>query len=392
MYKKLVAEAIVALEHSATEELDNKVKTMQLNGVDDIVSLGLGEPCFDTPESIKKAACDALMSGETKYQPTAGVFALRQAISRKFKIENNLDADPNHILVTAGGKFGIFLAFSTLLEEEDKVVLLDPAWVSYEAAAKLNGAEVIRIPTSAANGFVPDLDAVEKVMDDSVKIIVVNSPCNPTGVIFPKETIRSLARLADKYGALLMSDEVYEYQIYGEKSYSPGSEFDNVITINAFSKSFAMTGWRLGYVTAPESILEGMVKIYQHSTSSVTSFAQWGGIAALENIEARDAAGEMLKTYQKNRDLMLKFIDQSAYLSMEYRPEGAFYCFPSYKFDMGSVEMATMLLGDCHVATVPGVAFGQCGEGHLRLSYAAAKEDIIEAFNRMDELFKKLEK
>ena len=391
MQHRYIADAIVELEPSATEAVDGKVKEMRRQGVDDIISLGVGEPAFDTPENIKIAAVKALMAGETKYQPTAGVAALREAISRKLERENNILTDAESIVVTAGGKFSIYLAFSAMLQKGDKVVLLDPAWVSYEAAAQMNGAQVIRVPSSVADGFSPDLDRVKRVMDDSVKIIVVNSPCNPSGAVFSEETLRQLAQMADRYGAILMSDEVYEYQIYGQKHYSPASEFENIITVNAFSKSYAMTGWRLGYSVAPVEIVDGMKKIYSHSTSSVTSFAQWGAIEALESEISAAEVKKMQGIYANNRSVMIRLINKSAYLELYCEPQGAFYCFPSYRFDMGSIEMATRLLEKYHVATVPGLAFGACGEGFMRLSYATDEKEIEEAMDRMETFFQDLE-
>ena len=391
MQHPYLADAIVELESSATEAVDGKVKEMRRQGVNDIISLGVGEPSFDTPENIKHAAVKALMDGETKYQPTAGVVPLREAISRKLERENKIKTDPESVVVTAGGKFSIYLAFTAMLQKGDKVVLLDPAWVSYEAVAQMNDAQVVRVPSSSADGFLPDLDRVENVIDDSVKIIVVNSPCNPSGAVFSEDTLRQLARIADRYGAMLMSDEVYEYQIYGQRHYSPASEFENIITVNAFSKSYAMTGWRLGYSVAPAEIVEAMKKIYSHSTSSVTSFAQWGAIEALESEISAAQVKKMRRIYAKNRSVMIQMIHKSAYLGLDHEPEGAFYCFPSYRFDMGSVELATRLLEKYHVATVPGLAFGECGEGFLRLSYAADDKEIEEAMIRMETFFQDLE-
>jgi len=387
-----LADAIKELEASATEAVDSTVKNMRHQGVDDIVSLGVGEPCFDTPDNIKEAAVKALMDGETKYQPTAGTFQLREAICRKLERENNIQTDPENVVVTAGGKFAIYLAFTAMLQEGDKVVLLDPAWVSYEAAAQMNGAKVKRVPSSAIDGFTPDLDRIESLMDNSVKIVVVNSPCNPSGAVLSESCLRQLSRIADKHGALIISDEVYDYQIYGQAHYSPASEFENIITINSFSKSYAMTGWRLGYSVAPADIVKGMIKIYSHSTSSVTSFAQWGGIEALESETSAAEVKKMQIAYTKNRSLMIELIKKSAYLDLACEPEGAFYCFPSYRFDMGSIEMASRLLKGCHVAVVPGLAFGRCGEGFLRLSYATESKDIEEAMGRMESFFQSLER
>lgn len=376
------------MKPSPTEEVDNEVKRMSQNGIDDIVSLGVGEPCFDTPGHIKQAAVRALMSGETSYQPTKGAFTLREAISAKLAAENGVKADPEDIIVTAGGKFAIYLAFQATLEKGDKILLLDPAWVSYESMAQMAGADVIRVSSDTQNGFKPDLENIKRAIEPGVKIIVVNSPCNPTGAVFPRDTIRQLAQLAKDTHALLLSDEVYEYQLYEGQHYSAASEFDNVITVNAFSKSYAMTGWRLGYATGPKEVLEGMLKIYQHSTTCVTAFAQFGALEALRSEASKKSLENMKDGYRARRDLMTDLIEKSDFLTLGCMPQGAFYCFVSYPFNLPSLVLAENLLRIAHVATVPGVAFGKCAENHLRLSYAASEEDILEAFSRMENYFR----
>jgi len=389
MGQHLLSEVIANLEHSATEEVDNLVKKMRQQGVTDIVSLGVGEPCFDTPDNIKKAACEALMAGDTKYQPTAGSYVLREEISRKFKRENGIEAGVDDIIVTTGGKFGIFLAFLAVLQKRDSVMILDPAWVTYEPAARIAGAGIVRVPARETDGFQPDLKVIQKAMKKSVKLIVINSPCNPTGAVFPKATIRKIVEMARDHGAMVLSDEIYEYQIYEGEHYSPGSEYDNVITVNGFAKSHAMTGWRLGYVTGPKEVLEGMIKIYQHSVSCVTSFAQAGAVEALRSEASRTAAKQMVEGYRERRALMMRQIEASDFLECKRAPQGAFYFFPSYKMRKSSVRLSKTLLEEVHVATVPGAAFGECGEGHLRLSYATSMEAISEAFDRMETYFKK---
>ena len=268
-------------------------------------------------------------------------------------------------------------------------MLLDPAWVTYEPAAKMAGADVIRIPTNAAWGFQPDLGAIRKAINPALKIVVINSPCNPTGTVFEKSAIQEIAKMTKDNDILLLSDEVYEYQIYDGEAYSPASEFDHVITVNAFSKSHAMTGWRLGYATGPKEVLEGMIKIYQHSTSCVTAFAQHGAIEALRSESSRMAAQQMTQGYRERRDVMIKLINASDFFELGVMPQGAFYCFPSYHLDMPSVELAKALLEEVHVATVPGGAFGECGEGYLRLSYATTIDAIEEAFERIKKFFGK---
>ena len=389
MIEKMLSKVIEQLEPSATEEVDNEVKRMKQSGVDDIVSLGVGEPCFDTPDNIKKAACDALWAGETKYQPTAGSYELREEICKKFERENGIKVGVDDIIVTAGGKFSIYLAFQAVLEKGDQIMLLDPAWVTYEPAAKMAGADVIRVPMDLTRGFQPDLAAIRKAMNPAVKILVVNSPCNPTGALFEKSAIKELAKITRENGALLLSDEVYEYQVYDGEFYSPGSEFDHAITVNAFSKSHAMTGWRLGYMTGPKEVLEGMIKIYQHSTSCVTAFAQNGALEALRSEVSRQAVEEMTKGYAERRAVMIKLIEESEFFELTNEPQGAFYCFPSYRVDIPSLELSKALLEKVHVATVPGAAFGACGEGYLRFSYATSTELISEGFERMGTFFRR---
>lgn len=322
MARKILSEKIASLEPSATEEVDNTVKRMKQAGVTDIVSLGVGEPCFDTPDNIKKAACDALMAGDTKYQPTQGSYELREEISKKFLRENGITAGVEDIVVTAGGKFGIFLAFMATLQEGDLVMILDPAWVTYEPAARIAGAGVVRVPMDKETGFQADIKAIQKAMNKSVKIIVVNSPCNPTGAVFDKSTLRKISEIASDHGAMILSDEIYEYLVYEGEHFSPGSEYKNVITVNGFAKSHAMTGWRLGYVTAPKQVLEGMIKIYQHSTSCVTAFAQAGAVEALRSEASRQASKQMVEGYRERRAVMMKLIDGSEFLTCKKVPRG----------------------------------------------------------------------
>jgi len=383
-----VAQKVANLELSATDEVDNIVKRMQRNGIKDIISLGGGEPCFDTPQNIQDAAEKALRAGKTKYEPTAGDYELREEISKKLKRENNIDASAEDIIVTPGGKFAIYLAFQAVLEPSDRVVILEPAWVSYKSMAQLAGAGIVSVDCAEADGFQPNLDAVKAAMDDSVKFIVVNSPCNPTGAVFDAATLHGIAEIAQRHGALVLSDEIYEYLIYQGEHYSPGSEFDNVVTVNSFSKSYAMTGWRLGYVTGPKKVLEGMIKIYQHSTTCVTAFAQAGAIEALTSGESRRASKQMAAGYKERGELMMELLDRSDFFAC-VPPQGAFYCFPSYTLDKPSLEFATELLEKAHVATVPGAAFGQCGEGSLRLCYSTSKENIAEAFDRIETFIRK---
>jgi len=383
-----LAEKVTTLELSATDEVDNIVKRMKQDGVNDIISFGGGEPCFDTPDNIKQAANRALLDGKTKYEPTTGDVELREQISLKFKKDNGMTVDPEDIIVTPGAKFAVYLAFQALLEPGDQVMVLDPAWVSYQSMAHVAGASTVHIPSYARDGFQPDLDRVRQGLKKNVRVIVVNSPCNPTGAVYEQGTLKALAEMAARNGTLLLCDEIYEYLIYEGTHYSPASEYENIITVNGFSKSYAMTGWRLGYVTGPKEVLEGMVKIYQHSATCVTAFAQAGAVEALKNEVSKRASDEMMKGYKERCDLTMERIEASGYLDSFY-PQGAFYAFPSYKAEIPSLKLANLLLSEAHVATVPGSAFGECGEGYLRLSYSTSKENIVEGLKRIDRVLEK---
>lgn len=378
-----LATNIANLEPSATEEVDNAVKQMRRAGIKDILSLGVGEPCFDTPASIIRAAQNALDSGMTKYQPTGGDYALREAICKKFSEQNHINTSVENVLVTPGAKFAIYLFFQAMIEPGDRVVVLDPSWVSHDAIPRMAGAEMIRLPSYESNGYQPDLDEIRKALELPTKCIIVNSPCNPTGAVYPKEVTRKIVEMARDRGALVLSDEIYEALVFDGEAYSPASEYDNVVTVNGFSKTYAMTGWRLGYVTGPEEIIEGMTKIYQHSASCVTAFAQAGATQALCSPDMPTVVAEMVAGFQRKRALMMSLLNQSQFFSCK-SAQGAFYCFPSYRIPKPSLDLAKELLEEIHVATLPGAAFGNCGEYHLRLSYAAADDDIVEALRRIE--------
>lgn len=385
--RSLLASRLAAIAPSATAEMANEARRLVDAGAKDVISLGVGEPCFETPASITRAACNALTGGKTKYEPTAGDYTLREAICAKLKRENGITASVHDVMVTPGAKYAIYLAFQVLLEKGDRVVLLDPSWVTYEPAAQLAGGQVVHLSSSARDGFQPDLERVHEAFRQPVKILVLNSPCNPTGAVFDVGMIKVIAKVARDHGAFVLSDEIYEMLVYDSRPYSPGSEFDNIITVNGFSKSYAMSGWRLGYVVAPRAVIEGMLKITQHSTSCVTAFAQAGAVEALTSEESRMSAYEMVSGYARRRSLMIDQIGRSQFLDCAAAPRGAFYCFPSYRMDETSSSVAQAILAETHVATVPGVAFGACGEGHLRLSYSATETSIREAFTRMEAFF-----
>ncbi len=374
----VISSRVRHIPESATMKIADIAAKLRSEGRD-IISFSLGEPDFETPENIKKAAKTALDRGETHYTQGSGIPELREAIAEKLKNENNLDVSPADVLVTPGAKQAIFEAICTLIDEGDEVLLLDPAWVSYGAIVRFAGGKPVMVPVSEQEGYVPvDL---QSHMTRNTKLLILNSPCNPTGAVYGKHVIKTAAETAEDQGVFVLSDEVYEKIIYGAKHHSVGSLIpDRTITINGFSKAYAMTGWRLGYATAPAPILQGMLKIQQHSVSNATSFAQRAGVEALRGDQG--AVRAMVAEFKKRRDIM---IDGLRKMGIECAlPRGAFYAFAKVSQFGNSVEVTEKLLQDALVAVTPGSAFGPNGEGYVRLSYATSRQNIEDGINRIE--------
>lgn len=367
------------VEESATMKAANVANKMRQEGID-IISFTLGEPDFDTPKHICDAAADAMYRGETHYAPGAGVPALRSAIAEKLCTENKLDASASDIIVTPGAKQAIFEIMMSVLDDNDEAVLFDPAWVSYDPAIKFAGANTTWVPTDPENGFKP-ID-LEEYINERTKLIVVNSPGNPTGAVYDKKTLQNIADVAIDNDILVLSDEIYEKIIYDQKHQSIGSfegMQDRTITVNGFSKAYAMTGWRLGYVHARSDIIKGMLKIQSHSVSSATSFVQYGGIAALEG--PQEPVTEMVDRFKARRDLL---VDGLNALDIKcQKPGGAFYAFADVSSYGDGNVVTEKLLKDAHVAVTPGSAFGESGKDFIRISYATSLERIQEGLERI---------
>jgi aspartate aminotransferase len=374
----VISSRVGHIPESATMKIADIAAKLRSEG-QDIISFSLGEPDFETPENIKRAAKTALDRGETHYTQGSGIPELREAIAEKLKNDNNLDVSPADVLVTTGAKQAIFEAICTLIDEGDEVLLLDPAWVSYSAIVKFAGGKPVMVPVSEQEGYVPvDL---QSHMTRNTKLLILNSPCNPTGAVYGKNVIKAAAEAAEDHGVFVLSDEVYEKIIYGAKHHSIGSLIpDRTITINGFSKAYAMTGWRLGYATAPAPILQGMLKIQQHSVSNATSFVQRAGVEALRGDQG--AVRAMVVEFKKRRDIM---IDGLRKMGIECAPpRGAFYAFAKVSQFGNSVEVTEKLLRDALVAVTPGSAFGPNGEGYVRLSYATSRQNIEDGINRIE--------
>ena len=374
----VISSRVRHIPESATMKIADIAAKLRSEG-QDIISFSLGEPDFETPENIKRAAKTALDRGETHYTQGSGIPELQEAIAEKLKNDNSLNVSPADVLVTTGAKQAIFEAICTLIDEGDEVLLLDPAWVSYSAIVKFAGGKPVMVPVSEQEGYVPvDL---QSHMTRNTKLLILNSPCNPTGAVYGKNVVKAAAEAAEDHGVFVLSDEVYEKIIYGAKHHSIGSLVpDRTITINGFSKAYAMTGWRLGYATAPAPILQGMLKIQQHSVSNATSFVQRAGVEALRGDQG--AVRAMVAEFKKRRDIM---IDALRKMGIECAPpRGAFYAFAKVSQFGNSVEVTEKLLRDALVAVTPGSAFGPNGEGYVRLSYATSRQNIEDGINRIE--------
>ncbi|MTI84608.1 MAG: pyridoxal phosphate-dependent aminotransferase [Firmicutes bacterium] len=384
---------------SPTLSIDAKAKQMLAEGAK-VINFGAGEPDFDTPESIKQAAVKAIDKGMTKYTPVAGIPPLKEALIKKFEVDNDLHYKPSQIVVSAGAKHSLYNAFMVLCQPGDEVLLPAPYWVSYLEQIKLTGAFPLIVQTREENGFKLTPQELRSALTDRTRLIVLNSPSNPTGAVYTKDELKALGEVLLESNIAIISDEIYERLIYdGEKHVSiaqlnPGLKEKTVI-INGVSKAYAMTGWRIGYAAAPAKVAKAMTDLQSHSTSNPTSIAQ---VAAQEAIEGpQDQAGKMVKQFDKRRKYMVERLQAMPGLSCNM-PKGAFYVFPSIKGLMGksyqgrkingASDLASIILDDVQVAIVPGVAFGD--DSCFRLSYATSMENIKEGLDRIEGVLKDL--
>jgi aspartate aminotransferase len=367
---------------SLTLSVDAKAKALKAEGVD-VINFSAGEPDFDTPEHIKAAAMGSLDAGFTKYTPASGIPELRAAISEKFKADNKLDYPSDQIVVTCGAKQACFHAFLATLNAGDEVLIPAPYWTSYPEMVKLAGGEPIIIPTSAENGYKVTPDQILESMSPLTKMIILNSPGNPAGTVYTENELAALAEVALDEEMLVLSDEIYEKLIFdGEKHASIASFskdiFEQTVTVNGFSKSYAMTGWRLGYAAAPKRFAKALNSIQSHACSNATSFAQKGALAALKG--PQECIDEMMAEYTKRRKKVCDILDDNRLVSY-VKPMGAFYFLVDIsKTRMKSVEFCEKLLDEQKVAVVPGLAFGD--DDTVRISFATDMKTLEEGMSR----------
>ena len=370
-------ERVGRVEPSATLAISNLASELEADGVD-VVDLSVGEPDFPTPENVVEAGKDALDAGHTGYTPSNGIPELKEAIVEKLD-SDGLAYTTDEIIATPGGKQALYETFQTLVDDGDEVVLLDPAWVSYEAMAKLAGGELSRIDLSES-GFQlePALDDLAATVSDDTELLVINSPSNPSGAVFTDAALEAVRDLAVEHDVTVISDEIYDAVTYGVEQTSLGSlegMGDRTVTINGFSKAYSMTGWRLGYLAAPEALVEQAGKLHSHSVSCAANFVQHAGIEALENTD--EAVAEMRDAFEDRRDMLVELFGEHG-IDVPV-PDGAFYMMlPVDDDDQAWCEGA---IEEAHVATVPGSAFGT--PGYARLSYAASEERLREAVDRL---------
>lgn len=350
----------------------------------------VGRPDFDTPKVIKDATIKSIEDGDVFYTSNYGIMSLREAVAEKLRNENNLDYTAKEVLITAGATESIYDSYSLILEEDDEILLPNPCWPNYVNTAYIMGAVPVRYSLAEENDFQIDFDELEGLVTEKTKAIVIINPSNPIGSMFTLETLEKLADFAKKKDILVISDEIYEKIVYGNKKHISMASLDGMkertITINGFSKTYSMTGFRLAYVAAPEEFIRVLNIIHQHNTSCATSFVQHGGITALK--AGNEGSQEMVKEYKRRRDYIVEKVNSIEGLSLN-APDGAFYAFINIK-DLGvsSEEFCNYLLDEECVAIVPGTVFGSAGEGFVRFSYASSYDDIVEGLNRMEKACK----
>lgn len=385
-----------SISSSLTLALTAKATELKAQGKD-VISFGVGEPDFNTPENIIKVAINAMENGKTKYTAVSGIVELKEAIAKKLKKDNGLNYSKENIIVSTGAKQCLANVFSAILNPGDEVIIPSPYWISYPELIKLADGTPVFVETSKSNGFKITKDEIKKVINNNVKAIVINSPNNPTGSVYSKEELEDIANIAKEYDLFIISDEIYEKLIYLDDckhvSIASLSEdaFNRTIVINGFSKSYSMTGWRIGYAAGPEKVIKVMNNIQSHTTSNANTITQYAALEALNG--PQNDMNEMIATFKKRKEKMVKLLDEIEDVSY-IEPTGAFYVFIDIseilrKYNIkGSLEFSKMLLDDKNVVVIPGAAFGL--DDYIRLSYATSEENIEQGVKRIKEFVNNL--
>ncbi|MEY2574215.1 MAG: aspartate aminotransferase [Verrucomicrobiota bacterium] len=378
------------LSPSLTLSIDSKAKAMKAEGID-VCGFGAGEPDFDTPEHIKQAAIAALEAGFTKYTPSAGLPELRQAIAEKLEADNQISYRPSQVVVSSGAKHSCYNAILATCQPGDEVLIPSPYWVSYPDMVRLAGAEPVIVQTTERNGWKMRASDFENAMTPRTKMLILNSPGNPTGSVYTREELEGIVEVASEEDIYILSDEIYEKLVYDDAKHvsiaSISKEaYDLTITVNGFSKAYAMTGWRLGYLAAPEAVAKAVDNIQSHSTSHPCSFAQRGALAALKGDQ--QALADMRDEFAMRRDYMFDRITKIPNITA-VKPQGAFYILVNIsQLGLSSQNFADRLLSKANVAVVPGAAFGD--DRTVRLSYATSIDIIKKGLDRFQDFCRTL--
>jgi aspartate aminotransferase len=379
-----ISRRAASLAPSLTLAIDSKAKQMKAEGLD-VVGFGAGEPDFDTPQHIKDAAAAALAAGFTKYTPSSGIPELRQAVADKFKRDNGLTYKPSQIIVSCGGKHSCYNVVLATCEEGDEVLIPAPYWLSYPEMVKLAGATPVVLETSDRTEFKVTPQQLRDAITPRSRLFILNSPSNPTGSLYTRDEIKALGDICVEKGVLIMSDEIYEKLVYDGAEHTSVASFsqahyDHTVIVHGLAKAYSMTGWRLGYMAAPEPIAKAVDAIQSHSTSNPTSFAQKGGVAALNG--PQDHLQSWLAEYARRRSYAHERLNRMPGISC-VNAKGAFYLFPNIsRLGLKSTEFCARLLDEQKVAAVPGIAFG--ADDYIRISYATSLQNIEKGLDRIE--------
>ncbi|MGC2626786.1 MAG: pyridoxal phosphate-dependent aminotransferase [Candidatus Udaeobacter sp.] len=385
-----ISERAAQLTPSLTLSIDSKAKAMKAEGLD-VCGFGAGEPDFDTPEHIKRAAIEALEAGFTKYTPNAGIPELRQAIADKFAADNGLNYRAGQVVVSNGAKHACYNAILATCQPGDEVVIPAPYWVSYPDMVRLVGAEPVIVPTSERNAWKMRPEDFENAMTPRTKMLIMNSPGNPTGSVYTREELEGIVNVAAEEDIYVLSDEIYEKLVYDDAKHvsiaSLSQEaYDLTITVNGFSKSYAMTGWRLGYLAAPDAVVRAVDSIQSHTSSNPSSFSQYGALAALKGDQ--QPLSDMREEFDMRRNYMFDRVSKISNITA-VKPQGAFYILVNIsQLGLTSQNFADRLLSKANVAVVPGAAFGD--DRTVRFSYATSLDVIKKGLDRFQDFCRTL--
>src|SRR3954470_16429943 len=382
-----IAERISSISVSSTLKVSADADRLRREGAD-VVDFGAGEPDFPTPENVKQAAVDAISSNFTKYTNAGGTPELRAAICERHKRDFGTSYTPGECMVTVGGKHAIFNLIQALVDPGDEVIIPVPYWVTYKDVVNYAGGVCVFVETDEKTGFEVSAAAIERHLTPKTKLVIINSPCNPSGSVLSKEEFQKIFDLTAKHGIYLMTDECYCHFLYEDKPFSiaaaPGAK-ETVVVAGSLSKTYAMTGWRVGYALAPQEIIGAMMKLQSHSTSNPTSIAQKAALEAMRG--PQDSVGQMLAEYRKRRDFVVARLQKIPGVKIT-TPKGAFYAYPNISVAFGSgrvksaMDFASELLAKSYVAVVPGEAFGT--NEHVRISYATSMTELERGLDRIE--------